>query len=143
MSRIIGVSHPLPESLINRFFKEGKDVFIKRATLYKKLEPGMKFVFYRSAKDTGYVGEAKIKSIHLSSNYDNLYDIYNDRIYMTKNELEAYIKLNKYKSKKKVKHRPYKRLWIALELEDIRQYTKTIKPDKFVLVNGRYLTVEE
>ena len=32
-----------------------KKVFIRLATVWKKLKPGMKFVFYQSHEDTGFV----------------------------------------------------------------------------------------
>ena len=61
MSEIIGVTFPVPKPYMKRFFEEGKTVFIKPATVFKELKPGMKLVFYQSHEDTGYVGEATIK----------------------------------------------------------------------------------
>ena len=66
MAEIIGVTYPIPKKFIDRFFKKGKNVFIKPATVWKQLKPGMKFVFYQSQEDTGFVGEAKIKRMALS-----------------------------------------------------------------------------
>jgi len=48
MAKIVGVSFPIPKQFIDRFFKEGKDVFIKPAKIWKELKPRMKFVFYQS-----------------------------------------------------------------------------------------------
>ena len=59
MGEITGVTYPIPKRFMHRFFKEGKDVFVKPATVWKQLKPGMKFVFYQSHDDTGFVGEAK------------------------------------------------------------------------------------
>ena len=48
MSTITGVTFPVPKHLMPRFFAEGKTVFIKPATVFKELKPGMKLVFYQS-----------------------------------------------------------------------------------------------
>ena len=45
MAKVVGVTYPIPKQFIDRFFK-GKDVFIKPATVWRLLRPGMKFVFY-------------------------------------------------------------------------------------------------
>ena len=68
MSEIVGVTYPIPKQYMDRFFKEGKDVFVKPATVWKQLKPGMKFVFYQSQENTGFVGEAKLKRVILSEN---------------------------------------------------------------------------
>ena len=36
---IVGVTYPIPKQFMDRFFKEGKDVFIKPATVWKELKP--------------------------------------------------------------------------------------------------------
>ena len=46
MSEITGVTFPVPKKYIPRFFKDGKTVFIKPATVFKELRSGMKLVFY-------------------------------------------------------------------------------------------------
>ncbi len=73
MSDVIGVTYPIPKQLMDCFFK-GKDVFVKPATVWKQLKPGMKFVFYQSREDTGFVGEAKIKRVVLSEDPMKFYD---------------------------------------------------------------------
>jgi len=52
MTKIVGVTFPILKQFIDRFFKDGKDVFIKPATCFKELKSGMKFVFYQSHEDT-------------------------------------------------------------------------------------------
>ena len=50
MPEIKGVAFPIPKQFAQRFF-EGKDVFVKPATVFKELKPGMKFVIYQSHED--------------------------------------------------------------------------------------------
>jgi len=91
MSEIIGVTYPIPKRFIDRFFKEGKDVFVKPATVWRQLKPGMKFVFYQSREGAGFVGEAKIKRILLAEDPMRFYETFGDRIFLTKKELKEYI----------------------------------------------------
>jgi len=136
MAEIVGVTYPIPKQFMDRFF-EGKDVFIKPATVWKQLKPGMKFVFYQSHEDTGFVGEAKIKRILLVENPMMLYETYGDRIFLKKEELKEYIKSQeRWKSRK---DKSKKKLWMVIELEDIKKYDKPIKPKRFVPVGGQYL----
>jgi len=139
MAKIVGVSFPIPKQFINRFFNEGKDVFIKPATVWKELKPGMKFVFYQSHEDTGFVGEAKIKSIQLIDDPMKVFEMYGDRVFLTREELKEYIRSqNRWKRKKEKK----KKKWLVIELEDIRKYDKPIKPKRFVSVGGQYIKVK-
>ncbi len=139
MSEIKGVTYPVPKQFMDRFF-EGKDVFVKPATVWKELKPGMKFVFYQSHEDTGFVGEAKIKRVVLSENPMQFFDTFGDRIFLTKDELKEYIKSQERWSRRGDKK---KRLWMAIELEDIKRYDKPIKPKRFVPVGGQYLNLKE
>jgi len=140
MSEIVGVTYPIPKQYVNRFFEGGKDVFVKPATVWKQLKPGMKFVFYQSREDTGFVGEAKTKRIVLSEDPMKFYETYGDRIFLTKDELKEYIRSQgKWKSGWKSRGQQKKKLWMAIELEDIRKYDKPIKPKRFVSVSGQYL----
>jgi len=139
MAKIVGVTFPIPKQFINRFFNEGKDVFIKPATVWKELKPGMKFVFYQSHEDTGFVGEAKIKSIQLIDDPMKVFEMYGDRVFLTREELKEYIRSqNRWKRKKEKK----KKKWLVIELEDIRKYDKPIKPKRFVSVGGQYIKVK-
>ena len=136
MAKIVGVAFPIPKKFIDRFFKEEKDVFIKPATCFKELKPGMKFVFYQSHKDTGFVGEAKIKKIELIDDPMKVFEMYGDRVFLTKEELKEYVKSQERWGRKKEKK---KKKWLVIELEDIRKYNKPIKPKRFVPVGGQYL----
>ena len=132
MAKIVGVTFPIPKQFMDRFFKEGKDVFIKPATVFKELKPGMKFVFYQSREDTGFVGEAKIKDIKLIDDPMKVFEMYGDRVFLTREELRAYVKSQERWGRKKKK-------WLVIELEDVKRYDKPIKPKRFVPVGGQYI----
>jgi len=134
MTKIVGVTFPIPKKFMDRFFTD-KDVFVKPATVWKQLKAGMKFVFYQSHEDTGFVGEAKIKRIILVEDPMKLYETYGDRIFLTKSELKEYIKSQERWGRGSKK----KKLWMAIELEDIKKYKKPIKPKRFVPVGGQYI----
>jgi hypothetical protein len=138
MENIVGVSYPIPKQFMDRFF-EGKDVFVKPATIWKQLKPGMKFVFYQSHEDTGFIGEAKIKRIVLSENPVQFFDTFGDRIFLTKDELREYIRSQERWRPGWKRGQQKKKLWMAIELEDIKKYDKPIKPKRFVPVGGQYL----
>ena len=53
MTTITGATFPIPKPYMSRFFEEGKTVFIKPATVFKEIKPGMKLVFYQSHENTG------------------------------------------------------------------------------------------
>jgi hypothetical protein len=134
--KIVGVTYPIPKQFMDRFFKEGKNVFIKPATVWRELKPGMKFVFYQSREDTGFVGEAKIKDIKLINDPIKVFEMYGDRVFLTKEELREYVKSQERWGQKKEKK---KKKWLVIELEDIRKYDKPIKPKRFVPVGGQYI----
>jgi hypothetical protein len=136
MGEIVGVTYPIPKQYMDRFFKEGKNVFVKPATVWKQLKPGMKFVFYQSHEDTGFVGEARIKRVVLSENPMQFFETFGDRIFLTKDELKEYIKSQERWGRRESRK---KRLWMAIELEGIKKYDKPIKPKRFVPVGGQYL----
>jgi len=136
MAGIVGVSYPIPKQFMDRFFKKGKDVFIKPATVWKELKPGMKFVFYQSREDQGFVGEAKIKEIKLIDDPMKVIEMYGDRVFLTKDELKGYVKSQERWGRKTEKKR---KKWLVIELEDIKRYDKPIKPKRFVPVGGQYV----
>jgi hypothetical protein len=141
MPEIIGVTFPIPKSFIPRFFVEGKTVFIKPATIFKGLQPGMKFVFYQSREDTGCIGEAIIKKITFAEDPFYLFEIYPDKIYLSREDLRNYVEENKkWKIKRsRRKSATRSRRWIAIELESICRYDTPIKPKRFIPVSGKYI----
>ncbi len=140
MSNITGVTFPVPKSLMPRFFAEGKTVFIKPATVFKELRSGMKLVFYQSREDTGYVGEATIRRIVINDNPLAFFETFGDAVFLTRDEVKAYLESQEQWQGIRVrKGEAKKRVWMALELEDIRKYDTVQKPDRFVPVGGKYL----
>ena len=133
---IVGVAFPIPKWFIERFFDMGKDVFIKPATIYKRLKPSMKFLFYQSRENQGFVGEAKIKEIKLIDDPMKVFEMYGDRVFLTKEELKEYVKSQERWGRKTEKKR---KKWLVIVLEDIRRYDKPIKPKRFVPVGGQYV----
>ena len=141
MSEITGVTFPIPKQYMHRFFKDGKTVFVKPATVFKELRRGMRLVFYQSHEDTGYVGEGTIRRILVAEDPLTFYDTYGDAVFLTRDEMIAYLeKQDRWKAVRIRKgSESRKRSWMALELEDIRAYTIVQKPERFVPVGGRYL----
>ena len=140
MSEITGVTFPVPKKYIPRFFKDGKTVFIKPATVFKELRSGMKLVFYQSHEDTGYVGEATIKRIVINDNPLAFFETFGDAVFLTKEEAKAYVEnQERWQGVRVRKGEGKKRSWMALELENIQKYDTVKKPERFVPVGGRYL----
>jgi len=142
---ITGVTFPIPKQYMHRFFSDGKTVFVKPATVFKELRRGMRLVFYQSHEDTGYVGEATIKRILVAADPLTFYDTYGDAVFLTRDEMIAYLenqerwKAVRVRDRVKKGNESRKRNWIALELEDIRAYESVRKPERFVPVGGQYL----
>jgi len=123
-----------------RFFKDKKTVFIKPATVFKELKPGMKLVFYQSHEDTGYVGEATIRRIVINDNPLAFFETFGDAVFLTIEEAKAYVdNQERWQGVRVRKEVPRKRPWMALELGDIQKYDTVMKPERFVPVGGRYL----
>jgi len=140
MTTITGVTFPIPKSFMHRFFTGGKTVFIKPATCFKEIKPGMKLVFYQSHEDTGYVGEAIIQSVEFSEDPLALHQKFGDALFLSREELEAYETNQTRWAGIRVRGEPKKkRTWMALALEQITQYPSVIKPERFVPVGGQYI----
>ena len=140
MTEIVGVTFPIPKQYISRFFTNGKSVFIKPARCFKLLKPGMKFVFYQSHEDTGFVGEGKIVKLSFADEPLALIDQFEDRLFLTREEIETYFDYQKRWKKIRVrKDMVRKKKWMAIELKDIKKYLLIKKPAQFVGVGGQYL----
>jgi len=135
MAEIKGVAFPIPKQFAQRFF-EGKDVFVKPATVFKELKPGMKFVIYQSHEDTGFIGEAKIKAVSFAENPMEFLKKYGDRLFLSEQELKEYMKSQEKWSRRRTAK---KKKWMAIELEDIKKYKKPLKPRRFITAGGCYL----
>lgn len=140
MTTITGVTFPIPKSFMSRFFTEGKTVFIKPATCFKEIKPGMKLIFYQSREDTGYVGEAVIDSIEFSDDPLLFHQKYGASLFLSREELEAYETNQTRWSGLRVRGEPKKkRPWMALSLSRITRYPSAVKPSRFVPVGGQYI----
>jgi hypothetical protein len=104
----------------------------------------MKLVFYQSHKDTGYVGEGIIQNIHLVDDPLSLFEMYGERIFLTKEEVQAYLdNLERWKGVRVRKdNETKKKKWLGLELKDIKKYDTVEKPERFVPVGGQYIRTE-
>jgi len=139
MPEITGVTFPVPKQYMKRFFVEGKTVFIKTATAFKQLKPGMRLVFYQSHEDTGYAGEATIRRIVIDDNPLAFFEAFGDAVFLTREEVKAYVEnQERWQGIRVRKGEGKKRNWMALELESIREYRPVRKPEQFVPVGGRY-----
>lgn len=140
MTEIVGVTFPIPKQYISRFFTDKKSVFIKPAQCFRLLKPGMKFVFYQSHEDTGFVGECKIVKISFTEEPLSFIEQFKDRLFITREEIETYIDNQKQWKRIRVRKDVIKRRkWMAIELVDIKKYEQTKKPIQFVTVGGHYL----
>jgi len=140
MPEITGVTFPVPKHLMPRFFKDNKTVFIKPATVFKELKPGMRLVFYQSHEDTGYAGEATIKRIVINDDPLAFFETFGDAVFLTREEAKAYVgNQERWQGVRVRKGEGKKRSWMALELENIQKYDTVKKPERFVPVGGRYL----
>ena len=140
MPDITGVTFPVPKHLMPRFFRDGKTVFIKPATVFKELRSGMKLVFYQSREDTGYTGEATIRRIIIDDDPLAFFETFGDAVFLTREEAKAYVEgQGRWQGVRVRKGETRKHPWMALELEDIREYDTIKKPERFVPIGGRYL----
>jgi len=144
MSEIIGVSFPIFKENIDRFFEKDKTIFIKPATIFKDLKQGQRFIFYQSREDTGYAGEAIIKSITMRDDPLDFFELFGEKIFLTRDEVKKYVEENKKwksfrnRSSERRKNRP----WMAIELEKIKKYPEVKKIQGFVPVSGMYIKTE-
>lgn len=141
MAEIVGVTFPLSKEFIERFFFHGKTVFIKPATCYLFLKPGMKFVFYQSRQDQGYYGEGRIKEILFAENPFDFFNKFDDKLFLTKEELENYYaNQDRWKVIRVRKDRPKsKKKWIAIELQALKKYDTIKKIPYYITVAGQYI----
>ena len=140
MTEIVGVTFPIPKQYLSRFFTNGKSVFIKPAHCFKLLKPGMKFVFYQSHEDTGFVGEGIIVSVSFADEPLAFVERFENQLFLTREEIETYIDNQKQWKRTRVrKDMVKKKKWMAIKLRDIKKYELTEKPAQFVTAGGHYL----
>lgn len=130
--KIVGAIYPVPYRFLDRFFKEGKDVFVKYPTLFKHLENGMKILFYSSQEVKAIVGEGTIDNI-LRLLPNEILERYKDRLFFNEKEFKDYVIGGPFTKRKS-------KLYLVIELKEIKQYNTPVKPKRFVTVAGEYLT---
>lgn len=119
---------------------EGKTVFIRPASCFKLIEPGMTWVFYQSREDTGFIGEGEILKITFSEDPFTFLEQFPEKVFLNHQELVEYLEKQKQWKTIRVRKSPQKKKpWMAIELKNIVQYPQIQKPSRFVTVGGQYL----
>lgn len=136
VEEVVGATFPVPRPLLKRILENGKNVFVKPATL-TKIKSGMKIIFYASREDQGFHGEAEVESIEIFENPAKILENYRDGLFLTEKEFKEYIASQKRWGRER--HKP----WIVIVLKNIKKYPKTVKPKRFIAVSGRYVTDKE
>lgn len=119
----------LPEH-VNRFFKDGKTVFVKfygKESTPIRLHVGSTLFFYESKRSKQIVGEAEIREISACT-ADEVVAKYGDSLFLTQNELDEYV--NQRSGKK----------MLVLVLKDSRLYKTPLRLRKSVTMAGQYMT---
>jgi len=135
MKKIIAAIYPIPINLVERFFSENKDVFVKYLrTSTVRLSPKNKIIFYASHGSQELVGEGLIETIEFLTS-DEVLEKYITRVFLKKRELEDYIHSQPLRTSSK------KMLTVAFSR--IKKYDCPIKIVKPVNMGGQYLTKDD
>ncbi len=130
--KVEAVVFPLKDLYIDRFFNDGKDVFIKFPT-HEILPETTKFlkrlIFYASRADKTLRGEATLKKVNLIS-LEDARKRYGGRIFLNTTEISQYARGRT----KKI---------LVFELGRLKKYQKPIPWKKPMTMVGCYLTDEE
>jgi len=132
MRGIRGIVFPVPHRFVDRLFSGEKDVFVKWGR-FKYLESGQRLVFYDSGIHR-LVGEARIQEVS-DSDPATVWRMYEKRIFLEKNEFEAYVArspLGYPRSSKRSK-------LVAITFKDARRYTAPKGSAKRMTAAGHYL----
>lgn len=132
---IIGVTFAVPNKFMNRFFEEGKTVFIKNSK-FKNIKSGMKLIFYSSIDVHAFVGEGTIENVEYLTPREVITK-YKHQLFLTEKECFQYAdQITNYKIRKVSK-------FLTLALKDIRPYSEPIRPSRFISIGGRYISKSE
>ena len=123
---IVGAAFPVPHYLMNRFFKEGKKVFVKNSK-FKQLNLGSKIIFYASRDVHAFVGEGIIETIEFLMPQDIIQN-YKNELFLTEKEL------NIYAQEKNVSK------FLVARFSEIKKYHTPVKPKRFITMSGKYIT---
>ena len=91
---MLGIIFPLSPQHIDRFLDGGKTVFVKffgKQRTPSRLHRGAKLFFYQSGGGKEIVGDAEIIDVS-SETRDALWDKFGDRLFLTRDELNAYVR---------------------------------------------------
>jgi hypothetical protein len=127
---ILGIIFPLSREHIERFFEGHKTVFVKfygSHSVPTRLRRGSKLFFYQSRGGKEIVGEAKIIEIS-SGTFDDVWKKFAERLFLTRNELEAYVG-NRRNSPMTV-----------LVLSKVKKYSSPVTLPHSLTMAGEYMT---
>ncbi|MEM0268770.1 MAG: DUF365 domain-containing protein [Candidatus Korarchaeum sp.] len=128
---VIGAIFPIPSRLLDRIFKEGRNVFLKPPTIYRELREGSKILFYASGELREIVGEGTAERLELLRP-DEAVRKYGGKLFLDPEEVSDYLRGKRRASKV-----------LVIVLKDLRRYKKGYKPKRFVTVAGKKLTEAE
>jgi len=126
----LGVIFPLSHSHIEQFLANGKNVFVKycgKSTIPRHIDNGSKLYFYESKSAKHIVGEAKIIKI-TQCTIDEVIEKFSDRLFLTRDELNAYANGRRTK------------MMLVLTLEKMKRYSAPLPLDKSLTMAGQYMT---
>jgi hypothetical protein len=126
----LGIIFPFLPEHVNRFFNDGKTVFVKfygKGSTPIRLHVGSTLFFYESRGSKRIVGEAEIREIS-SRTADKVVAEYGDSLFLTQKELDEYA--NQRSGRK----------MLVLVLKDVRLYKTPLRLRKSVTMAGQYMT---
>jgi len=126
---------PVPNSLIDRFFEDRKNVFVKyhgHATA-PHLEKGSRIAFYASQNQRELVGEGLVQSVEFLTPEETLAK-YGNQLFLSKEELIAYGNSRPRNPSRKM---------LVLVLEHLTKYKRRITYPKRMTMAGARLTLGE
>lgn len=127
-NEIIGIIFPILPNHVERFFADGKTVFVKFVSRAPtRLQTGHRLFFYKSRNDRELVGEALISGIETKPPKDILSD-FHDRLFLTRKEMEQYVGNRQSKE------------MLVLILSKVKKYHAAIRLERPVTMAGQYVT---
>ncbi len=129
--KVIGAIFPLPSHLVDRIFKEGRNVFLKPPTVYKDLKKGSKILFYASGEIREVIGEGTAESVELIKPEEAIKK-YGKRLFLDPDEINEYLRGKRKASKV-----------LVVVLKNLKRYKRGYKPRRFITVAGKRLTESE
>lgn len=129
--KVIGAIFPLPSHLVDRIFKEERNVFLKPPTVYKDLRKGSKILFYASGEIREIIGEGTTEKVELLKPEEAVKK-YGKKLFLDPDEVSEYLRGKKRASKV-----------LVIVLRGLRRYRKGYKPRRFITVTGKRLMESE